>query len=91
MRRAPAKYPLGGPMLDYVVRRTTDFVRTKPKEARKSSGQFFTSKSTARFMAGMFDLPQKDTVGILDPGAGSGIPSTAAVETVSACGHIREI
>ena len=69
-------------MLDYIVERTNNYILSKPKEMRKSLGQFFTSKATARFMAGLFDVPHKDTVAILDPGAGSGILSAAIIEVL---------
>ncbi|MCL2049076.1 MAG: N-6 DNA methylase [Defluviitaleaceae bacterium] len=70
-------------MLDYIVEKTNDFVMSKSKEARKSYGQFFTSKSTARFMASLFAIPCKDKVSILDPGTGSGILSAAIIEAIN--------
>ena len=69
-------------MLDYIVEQTDCYVMSKPKDLRKSLGQFFTSKATARFMAELFTIPQKDTVKILDPGAGSGILSAALIEVI---------
>ncbi|MDR2528437.1 MAG: Eco57I restriction-modification methylase domain-containing protein [Synergistaceae bacterium] len=69
-------------MLDYVVEQTDRFISTKSKAERKDLGQFFTSKATARFMSGLFNIPQKETLKILDPGAGSGILSAALVEAV---------
>jgi len=70
-------------MLDYIVSSTNQFVLSKPKEVRKSYGQFFTSKSTAQFMAGLFCVPRKTEITILDPGAGSGILSAAIVENIN--------
>jgi adenine-specific DNA-methyltransferase len=69
-------------MLDRIADLTDRFISSRPKSCRKSCGQFFTSKGTARFMAGMFSAPATDTVRILDPGAGSGILSAAAVESI---------
>ena len=52
-----------------------------PKESRKVYGQFFTGESTARYMASLFKIPSgKETISILDPGAGSGILSIALIE-----------
>jgi len=70
-------------MLDYIIEQTDKYIRSKPKEERKSFGQFFTSKTTARFMASLFNIPQKDVISILDPGAGSGILSGALVEAIN--------
>ncbi|MCL2182123.1 MAG: Eco57I restriction-modification methylase domain-containing protein [Chitinispirillia bacterium] len=69
-------------MLEYVVSRTDAFISSKPKAHRKSFGQFFTSAATARFMAGLFTIPAKNTLKLLDPGAGSGILSAAVIEMV---------
>ncbi len=69
-------------MLDHIVELTDEFIASKPKETRKAFGQFFTSKATARFMAELFAVPQKNTLKILDPGAGSGILSAAVVEMI---------
>ena len=69
-------------MLDYIVAQTDKYIESKPKDERKSLGQFFTSKDTARFMAGLFSVPQKDFIRVLDPGAGSGILSAAVIEVI---------
>lgn len=51
-----------------------------PKTERKKYGQFFTSKSTAMFMASMFYIDiNKPIIKILDAGAGSGILSVALI------------
>lgn len=63
-------------MLDYIIERTNRYIDSMPKEERKKYGQFFTSKETARFMAGLHNIPgNKSKVSILDAGAGSGILS----------------
>lgn len=68
-------------MLDYICKRTNEYIDDMPKLLRKKYGQFFTSKETAMFMASLFDIPkhQKD-ISILDPGAGTGILAVAIVE-----------
>jgi len=68
--------------IDYIVDQTDKYVSLKSKELRKSIGQFFTSKATARYMAGLLSIPQKDSLSVLDPGAGSGILSAAMVESI---------
>ena len=67
-------------MLEYVVAQTDKYIESMPKGERKFIGQFFTSMETARFMAGLFNVPHVDSIKILDPGAGSGILSAAVVE-----------
>ncbi|MBO6107957.1 MAG: Eco57I restriction-modification methylase domain-containing protein [Eubacterium sp.] len=68
-------------MLDHVADQTMRFLENMPKSMRKKKGQFFTSVETARFMADMFDLNNcKEYVTVLDPGAGTGILSTAFLE-----------
>ena len=69
-------------MLDYIIDQTDRFISSKSKVERKAFGQFFTSKATARYMAGMFGPPHKDILKLLDPGAGSGILSAALIETI---------
>ena len=44
-------------MIDYIVKQTSDYIDQMPKTQRKKYGQFFTSKETAVFMAGLFDIP----------------------------------
>ena len=67
-------------MIDYVTTATTKYIEQMPKAQRKKYGQFFTSKETAVFMAELFDLQSvSGPVSILDPGAGSGILSTAMI------------
>ena len=79
-------------MLDYITDQTDRFLLTKPKEMRKSFGQFFTSKATAHYMAGLFHIPRKEVLRILDPGAGSGILSAALIETITeSCPDTKEI
>jgi adenine-specific DNA-methyltransferase len=82
----------GEVMLDCIVEQTDKFMATKSKAERKAFGQFFTSKATACFMASLFDIPRKETLWVLDPGAGSGILSAALVETAEKhSDYIKEI
>lgn len=68
-------------MIDYVIEQTNLYIDDMPKKERKKYGQFFTSKETAMYMAGLFSVTEdKDTLTVLDAGAGSGILSCALVE-----------
>jgi adenine-specific DNA-methyltransferase len=49
------------------------------RDDRSQIGQFLTPAAIANFMATMFE-PSKDTVRILDPGAGAGVLLAASVE-----------
>ena len=79
-------------MLDFAIKTTTEYIDRMPKSQRKKYGQFFTSKETAAFMAELFEIPgERQTLSILDPGAGSGILSIALLERVQAFSAIKEI
>lgn len=78
--------------LEYVAERTTEYMEQMPKAQRKKYGQFFTSKETAQFMAEWFDLPvEKESLSVLDPGAGSGILSVAMLERLAHCPTLRHV
>lgn len=79
-------------LLDHVIESTNDYIAQMPKSERKKYGQFFTSKATAVFMAGLFDLPDSATrIRILDPGAGSGILSCALLERIEKHSYIQSV
>ena len=79
-------------MLDFAIMATTEYIGHMPKSQRKKYGQFFTSKETAIFMAGLFEIPIGcEALSILDPGAGSGILSIALLERLQAFSTIKEI
>lgn len=70
-------------LLITIINATSNFISQMPKEQRKNYGQFFTSKETAIFMADLFELKNtKNSLSILDPGAGSGILSAALIERI---------
>ena len=78
-------------MIDYVLQATTEYIDRIPKSLRKKYGQFFTSKETAAFMAGLFTVPNQKTISILDPGAGSGILSVALIERLQTVPCVEKI
>lgn len=79
-------------MLDYAIKATTEYINHMPKSQRKKYGQFFTSKETAIFMAGLFEIPNgRQVLSVLDPGAGSGILSIALLEHLQVFPEIKEI
>ena len=70
-------------MLNLAVRNTNKLVREKSKSDNVRLGRFFTKKDTARLMASMLDIDGTRTAyTVLDPGAGTGILSAAAVEEI---------
>lgn len=78
-------------MIDYAVKSTNEYIEQMPKSLRKKYGQFFTSKETAVFMAGLFAIPEIEVISVLDPGAGSGILSVALIERLQAIPSIEKI
>lgn len=79
-------------MLERVIELTEKYIDAMPKKERKKYGQFFTSAETARYMAQMFDIPdKKNTLSILDAGAGSGILACALLERLVKIEGITEI
>ena len=78
--------------IDYVFDKTIEYIENMPKSIRKTYGQFFTSKETALFMAGLFELPKnKRTVKVLDAGAGSGVLSVALIDRLINESTIQQI
>lgn len=79
-------------LLDYVIVRTTEYIGQMSKSQRKKYGQFFTSKETASFMAGLFEISANRTsLSILDPGAGSGILATALLDRLQNIPSIEHV
>jgi adenine-specific DNA-methyltransferase len=79
-------------MLDRIIERTNQYIEAMPKKERKKYGQFFTSKETARFMAGLYEIPKdKNIIRVLDAGAGSGILSCALIERLADVSSVRKI
>ena len=70
-------------MLNLAVRNTGKLIREKSKSENVRLGRLFTKKDTARLMAGMLNIDESKTAfTVLDPGAGTGILSAAAVEEI---------
>lgn len=79
-------------MLDFAIQTTKQYIEQMPKSQRKKYGQFFTSKETAVFMAGLFEVPiNRDQLQILDAGAGSGILSVALIERLQTIPQLQYI
>lgn len=75
-------------MLRKVIESTKAFVETMPKKLRKEYGQFFTTETTAKFMAGLFEIDlTAPSIRILDAGAGTGILSAALIESILEKGY----
>lgn len=79
-------------MIDGIIEQTNLYIDEMPKKERKKYGQFFTSKETAMYMAGLFSIAEdKDTLTVLDAGAGSGILSCALVETLQSKKAVKKV
>lgn len=79
-------------MLDCIIERTDKYIDRMTKKERKKYGQFFTSKETARFMTGLYDIPEgKSKISILDAGSGSGILSCAFLERLEQIAFVQTI
>lgn len=79
-------------MIETVAQATNAYLARMPKASRKTQGQFFTGKNTARFMAGLFSAEKLcGDVSILDPGAGTGILSAAVIGHLQSLSGIRRI
>ena len=50
------------------------------KQRKSQFGQFMTPPSIAKFMASLFELPSKQTIRLLDAGAGRGALTSAVIE-----------
>lgn len=66
-------------MLNQIMENTKKYLACFPKEFRKSYGQFFTSVSTAEYMASLIRI-KKPQVRILDAGGGNAMLAAAAVQ-----------
>jgi len=77
-------------MLSAIAISTTEYIKIYSKLDRKEKGQFFTCASTAKFMADMISIEKRE-ISILDPGAGTGILSVAAIEKLISSESIKHI
>ncbi len=77
-------------MLNTAVRNTGKLIRATVKEEGKRIGNRFTKKSMARLLASFSDYAERQTVRLLDAGAGTGILTAAAVEAMAEAG-VKEI
>lgn len=79
-------------MLEKIIERTNLYIEHMPKSERKEYGQFFTSMETARFMAGLYEIPaDKDDITLLDAGAGTGILACAFIECAEQIETLKRI
>ena len=79
-------------VLDKVICNTDDFIASVPKSQRKKFGQFFTTFSTAKFMARLFDIDLlKPEISLLDAGAGTGILCIALIDYIFELGYVGKV
>ena len=75
-------------MLAEILQRTNEFITSVPKSKRKEYCQFFTSETIALFMANMFSFDlERDSIQLLDAGAGTGILTTAVIDRIFELGY----
>ncbi len=78
-------------MLNMAVRNTRKLVREKVREENIRIGRYFTKKGTAALMAAFARPAKKETVTVLDPGAGTGILSAALLERLCLGGTVKTV
>lgn len=79
-------------MISEVIKSTQEYLQSMPKTERKKIGQFFTSEEIAKYMANLFELNNlPESISILDPGAGSGILSTALLDRIETIKTIKKV
>ena len=59
--------------IEDIITLQSGFLSSKPMEARKVLGQFFTGLTVSDYMASLITKPKNKTIRILDAGAGTGI------------------
>ncbi len=78
-------------MLNMVVRNSKKLIRRMSSSEGIRIGRFMSKIDMARKMASCLAPIQKEVIHVLDPGAGTGILSAAAVEELCCRGGVREI
>ena len=77
-------------LTDYANRLAHVYNNKNNKSFKKDKGQFFTPSNLAKFMAGL-SSNSRESVSILDPGAGIGILSAAVIEKLMNNGNVKKI
>ena len=78
-------------LLHHIWEHSSAFIAQMPKSKRKEYGQFFTTPTAAMFMAELLNIPDQESINILDPGAGSGILATALIEHLQQAKQVKHI
>ena len=78
-------------MLNLAVRNTKKLIRERSREENIRIGRFFTKKGSAALMSVMARGASKESVSILDPGAGTGILSAALLERLCLGGGLKAV
>ena len=77
-------------LTDYANRLAHVYNNKNNKSSKKDKGQFFTPSNVAKFMARL-SSNAKESMSILDPGAGIGILSAAVIEKLVNSGRVKKI
>ncbi|MBO7761452.1 MAG: class I SAM-dependent methyltransferase [Clostridia bacterium] len=78
-------------MLALALRHTNKLIRRTVAESGIRLGRYFTPRAAAEEVAAILPVPCHEEVRILDAGAGTGILSAAAIETLCKAGGVRRI
>ncbi len=78
-------------MLALAVRNTKKLVRRYVAAESIRLGRYFSEKEIAATMAASLCIPEKEEITLLDPGAGTGILSAAAIEEICISGGVSRI
>jgi adenine-specific DNA-methyltransferase len=88
----PYPFPSAQALLADVELRQEALAIALGRRHRAQLGQFFTPALTARFIASMLGTPERQSIRVLDPGAGIGILCAAAVvQLVTNQSHVKGI
>lgn len=76
--------------VQFCEKQANSFILKSSSKERKARGQFFTPAAVAKFMANFAEY-QKDTLRVLEPGAGVGILSCAVCEAAAKRKIVKKI
>ena len=77
-------------LIEFANRLGSLYNNQNTKSSKKDKGQFFTPSVVAKFMAELSNI-SKESISILDPGAGIGILSAALIEKLTNEGKVKRI
>ncbi|MDU2064527.1 MAG: Eco57I restriction-modification methylase domain-containing protein [Sporomusaceae bacterium] len=73
-----------------IITKTNTYIDNTPKNERTDKGQFITPFEIANVMSDMLTI-EKQSISILDPGAGSGVLAALLIDKILNEGYVKEI